>query len=107
MIPIYWIVIAIFIVIGIITIKVDHLNHRLFVLFLILLALVLYSSMVFVINQNNLDLSNKEGIFNGIKVYTVWLINSYQNIKTLTGKAINMDWKTTMNETNKTNNKLK
>jgi len=90
-----WIVIGILIVAGIFAIKLNHLKHRFFVIILILLALFLYTSMNLVTEKNSLDLTTSEGFFNAVKVYTGWLGNGFQNLKSLTGRAIGMDWKST------------
>lgn len=92
---IHWIVIAILVVVGFISIKLSHLKHRFFIILLILLALFLYSSMALVTSDNNVELSTSEGIFSAFKVYTGWLANGFGNLKTLTGKAFALDWSST------------
>jgi len=87
-----WIIITILIVIGITTIKLNHLKHRFFIILLVLLALFLYTSLNLVTDQNDLDLKSSGGIFSASKVYFGWLANGFQNLKSLTGKAINLDW---------------
>ncbi len=51
--------------------------------------------MNLVTEKNSLDLTTSEGFFNAVKVYTGWLGNGFQNLKSLTGRAIGMDWKST------------
>ena len=87
-----WIVIVILVVVGIIAIKMNHLKHRVFIVLLILLALFLYSSMALVVENHSLDLKSTDGVFNAVKVYLGWLANGFQNLKTITGNVINMDW---------------
>ena len=95
MIGIHWIVIVILVVIGLMVIKMSDIKHRFFILLLIFLALFLYTSMLFISQKNNLDLSTSEGVFQAIKVYMGWLANGFHNVKSLVGKAIDMDWKST------------
>ena len=90
-----WIVIIILVVIGIISIKMNHLKHRMFVIILVLIALFLYSSMALVTTQNDLDFNSTEGFFKTIKVYGGWLANGFKNFKTITGNAVKMDWSST------------
>ena len=90
-----WIVIGVLLVAGVFAIKMNHLRHRIFIVFLIALALFLYSSMALVETQNELDFTTTEGFFNAIKVYTGWLANGFDNLKTLTGNVIGMDWGST------------
>ena len=92
---VHWIVIIIFLIVGIAAIKMNHIRHRIFIIFLIVLALFLYVTTLMVTNDNNLKFTSSEGVFHAIKVYTGWLAHSYQNLKTLTGRAIAMDWTST------------
>ena len=87
-----WIVIVVLVVVGIMAIKMNHLRHRVFIVLLILLALFLYTSMAFISNQNNLSFNSSEGIFTAMKVYTGWLANGFENMKTIVGNAVKMDW---------------
>ncbi|MEK6871938.1 MAG: hypothetical protein AABX16_03480, partial [Nanoarchaeota archaeon] len=80
--------------------------HRFFILILILCALFLYSSFIIISQKNVIDLSTSKGVFAAMGVYGKWLVHSYENVKVLTGKAIEMDWfqdkKTNSNVQNKT-----
>ena len=89
---IHWIVIVILVVFGILAIKMNHFRHRTFIIILIFLALFLYTTMYFVHMQNNLDLNSVEGIYQAGRVYMGWLAHSFQNVKSITGSAIEMDW---------------
>ena len=95
MIRVHWIVIAIFLLVGIAAIKMNHIRHRIFIIFLILVALFLYITTILVSDEHNLNFSSSEGVFNAVRVYTGWLAHNYQNIKALTGRAIDMDWTST------------
>ena len=48
--------------------------------------------MTAVTNKNSLDLKSTGGIFNAVKLYTGWLANGFQNLKSLVGNVINLDW---------------
>lgn len=90
-----WIIIVLLVVVGIIAIKMNHLRHRIFIIILILIALFFYVTLTFVSNKNNVDLTTMNGFMNGVKVYGGWLVHNFQNIRSLTGNAINMDWTAT------------
>ena len=90
-----WIVITILVVIGIFSIKMNHLKHRMFIIMLVLVALFLYSSMALVTTRNDLNLDSTEGFFKTMKVYNGWLANGFKNFKTITGNAVKMDWSST------------
>jgi len=86
------IVIIILIVIGVFAIKLNHLKHRFFIIALVLLALFLYSSMSLVTTQNELDITSVGGALSSMKIYAGWLANGFNNMKDLTGRAIDQDW---------------
>ena len=90
-----WIIIGILILVGFISIRLNNLKHRFFIIILILLALFLYSSMAFTTESKDLDLSSSEGAFSASKIYFGWLANGFQNLKSITGNAIRMDWTST------------
>ncbi len=90
-----WIVIAILVVIGIFAIKLNHLKHRVLIVLLVLAALFLYSTMNLVTTENEIELTSVDGIFSAVKVYTGWLANGLNNMKDLTGRAIDQDWTNT------------
>lgn len=87
-----WIVILILVIVGIFAIKLNHLRHRFLIIVLIVIALFLYTTMNLVSSENNLDLKTTDGVFNSIRVYTGWLANGFNNLKDLTGQAVNLDW---------------
>ena len=90
-----WIIILVAVIAVIVVTKFihfRHLKHRVTAITLILLALFLYSTFTAVIHSNNIDLKNASGIISAFKVYFVWLGQSFGNLKTLTGNAINMNW---------------
>jgi len=88
-----WIVITVLILVGIFAIRINHLKHRFFIILLVLLALFLFTSLNAVTNKNNLDLKSAGGIFDASKLYLGWMANGFQNIKSLTGNVLNLDWK--------------
>ena len=87
-----WIVIAILIVVGIIALKLNHLRHRMFILGLIIFALFLYTSMNVIAEKNNLDFKSSDGIIDAIKLYVGWLANGFDNMRSLVGNIVKMDW---------------
>jgi hypothetical protein len=90
-----WIFITVLVIAGFLIMKIAHLKHRFFMVMIILLALFLYTTMSSVADENNLNFSNTQGVFEGIKLYSGWLANGFQNLKVLTGNVIGMDWKKT------------
>lgn len=93
-----WIVIAILVIVALFVIKISYLRHKFLIIFLIILALFLYTTLNIISEQNSLDFTTVGGFFHSIKIYWGWLSNGFHNIIELTGKAIKMDWKSS-NET--------
>lgn len=90
-----WVIIIVLIVIAFFLLKTNHFRHRMWIILLIFLALFLYISITLVNAKHDLDANSTEGFFNSVKVYMGWLANGFQNLKTITGNAIKMDWTST------------
>lgn len=90
-----WFIIILVIAAVLLIIKAMHLRHfkhRVFAVILILLVLFLASTIYLVSDKNEIDMTTANGFYKGIQVYGGWLSHSFQNVKVLTGNAINMDW---------------
>ncbi|VVB78951.1 Uncharacterised protein [uncultured archaeon] len=90
-----FIIVIILIVVAVVAIKMNHLRHKSGIVVLILIALFFYVTVTFVTNKNNIDLTTYDGFMSGMKVYGGWLVNGFQNIKSITGNAVKMDWTAT------------
>ena len=90
-----WLIIIVLVVIGIFTIKMNHLRHKFFIVLVVLLALFFYASITFVASKNNIKLDTYEGFSKAIQIYGGWLVNLFGNFKSLTGNAVKMDWSST------------
>lgn len=58
----------------------------------ILLILFIYSTLLIINSKNKLDFSTSEGFMNSMKIYGGWLANGFNNLKTIAGNAVKMDW---------------
>ena len=90
-----WLVILILVVIALIALKLNKVRHKIWIIAIILIAIFLYASLALVYSKNDLDLKSAEGISGAFKVYLGWLGNSFQNLKSITGNVVNMDWTST------------
>ena len=87
-----WLLIVI-IILGVVAIlKFTHLKHRVFIVLIVLVLLFLLGTFSFVAQNNSIDLETSSGTIQAMKVYFVWLGQSFTNIKTLTANVIGMDW---------------
>lgn len=90
-----WVIIIILVLVAIVLLKTNHFRHRMWIFLLVILVLFLYISLTLVKTQNDLSFNSTEGAFNSLKVYFGWLANGFQNLKSITGNAIKMDWTST------------
>lgn len=87
-----WIILAILIALIFLVFKVRHFRHRIFTIVLILLVIFFYLTIPQVILNNDVDLKSFNGIIKAGKLYVIWLGQSFNNLKILTGQALGMDW---------------
>ena len=76
-------------------VKATHFKHRLIILFLLVVALFVVSSYYYVSVKNHLDLNSVGGFFKSVGVYFGWLSNGFNNVRTITGYAVHLDWSST------------
>ncbi len=87
-----WAVIAIIILIAVVFIKVSGARHKLGLILIVVVILFLLGTASIVFIKNEVDLSDTKGFFDAVKLYFGLLGNGFQNLKTLAGNAIGMDW---------------
>jgi len=92
---IFWIIVAIVIIGGFVFIKLSSTKSQIKLIFVVLLALFLFGTILVVYTNNKFELTSYGGFLDAGKVYLGWLGNGFQNLKSLTGKAIGMDWEST------------
>ncbi|MFA7707607.1 MAG: hypothetical protein WCX73_01535 [Candidatus Pacearchaeota archaeon] len=92
-----WIIIILLIVIGLYVVKFDHFKHKIWMVFLIFLAVFLVLSFSLVGSKYELRFNNFNEISNSGKIYLGWLANGFQNLKSIAGNAIKLDWTSTNN----------
>jgi len=73
--------------------ELKRMKHKLLAVFLIALILFGYFSISLAFKGKNVDLGSVEGITKATKFYFSWLGNAFVNLKTITAKAIKMNWK--------------
>ena len=86
------IIIALIIGALIFLLKARHFKHRISILLIMLLMLFFYFTFTFAIKDYSIDLKTTGGITSAVNIYFSWLGHAFDNVKTLTGNAIKMDW---------------
>ena len=75
--------------------KLSHVRHKTFFIFLILIVFLICRAISIVNSNHDINLNTIDGAVSAGKLYLGWLGNTFQNFKTLTGKAVQMDWSST------------
>jgi len=89
-----WLVIVAFILILLWFFKFRNMKHKFYAVFIVLLLIFFYTSFSNVVSKNNINVASFDGVVNAGKLYFIWLGNALQNIATLSGNAIKMEWGT-------------
>jgi hypothetical protein len=69
-----------------------HTKHKIVTILLILLVAFLYFSFTTVIRSHSVDLKTASGVFDASKIYLSWMVNIFDNVKTVSGNVVKMDW---------------
>lgn len=76
-----------------VVVELKRMRHKVFAIFLIGLILFSYLSFTIVLKGKDVDLTSFEGMKEAGTLYFSWLGTVFTNFKTITAKAIKMDWK--------------
>ena len=101
-----WFIIIIAVLVIFVLFKISHLRHtrHKFVIMAVVIIIVFFvSSLYFVSKANNIDITTLNGLSNGMMVYSGWLLNGFQNIGSLTGYAVGLDWSSKNKTTSQAN----
>ncbi len=72
--------------------KARHFKHRFFAVVFILIIIFIYITSTRVLAEYNINWKSVAGIEKAVKVYFVWIGGAFDNLKTLTGNVVKMDW---------------
>ena len=74
-------------------IEMQRMRHKVFAIFLIALVLFSYLSFSFVFNEKEINFTSIKGITTAATLYFSWMGTVFSNFKSITTKAIKMNWK--------------
>lgn len=89
----YWIIIAILVVVAFFILRIHHLKHKIFLFLVVFAVLFIFITASNVVTKYKIDLKSVNGIEKGAKIYFAWLGGAFDNFKSITGNAIKMDWR--------------
>jgi len=70
---IQWIIIGIFVLIGLWYLKVEHNTRKIRIIAIILIGLVIYFSMVGIFTSEEVDLTSPRGVVGAVYLYFGWI----------------------------------
>lgn len=73
-------------------IELKRFRHKLLAMFLIGLILFSYLSMALIFRGQEIDIKTVSGMITAGRIYFSWLGSVFTNLKTVTSRAIDMDW---------------
>ena len=95
---IQWIVIGVFVLVGLWYIKVEHHTRKIKIIILVVIGAIIYFSMIGIFTSEQVSLSSPRGVVNAVYVYFGWIgqtASSLWDIGTdtahLVGNAIKID----------------
>jgi ABC-type multidrug transport system permease subunit len=87
-----WVIIVLIVSAIFVFVKFKYIKHKLTWIIILFLLLLFYVGFLASTSGQNIDFSSFEGSQTAIKLYLGWLGNSFDNMKTITGNAVNLDW---------------
>ena len=75
-----WIIIGVFVLVGLWLLKMDHHTKKIKIGLIVLIALVVYFSMVGILSSEKVDLTSPRGVVNAVYVYFGWIGQTAGNL---------------------------
>jgi hypothetical protein len=93
-----WIIIAIFVVLGLFFAKMEHHTQKIKIIIIIIVGFILYFSVIGIFSSEQVSLDSPRGIVNAVYVYFGWMGETSAKLwdigketTTLVGNAIKVD----------------
>jgi multisubunit Na+/H+ antiporter MnhC subunit len=75
-----WVAIGLLVFIGLFLIKMEHHARKVKVIFIVLVGLLLYFSIVSIFSSEKVDLTSPKGVVNAVYVYFGWIGTTIGNL---------------------------
>ncbi len=82
-----------------VSVEVKRMRHKIFAIFLILLLLFGYFSVMVAFKGKEIEIKTLDGFRSAMSIYFSFLSNIGGNLAVLTSNAIKMDWTAEINKT--------
>lgn len=90
-----WLVVGVVLLAIFVVSKLIHfrnIKHKIVTVIIILLLFFTYTTFASVVTNHEIDIKSATGVYQAVKIYASWFGVAFNNFKTLTGNAINLDW---------------
>jgi len=87
-----WLVFVVIVLSIVLFFKLSHVKHKIGLMIFLVVVFFIYFTFNAVANNNSILLNNTSGVIDGVKSYSLWLGQAFENFKAITGKAMGMDW---------------
>ena len=87
-----WLIVGVLIAVIFLFVKLKYIKHKLSWILILFLVLLFYVGFLASTSGEDIDFKSFEGSQTAIRLYLTWLGNSFDNMKTLTGQAVKLDW---------------
>jgi len=80
MITIQWIIIGVFILIGLWYLKVEHHARKIKIIILVAIGVLIYFSIMGIFSSEKVDLTSPRGVINSVYIYFGWIGQTTSNL---------------------------
>ena len=75
-----WIAVGLLVFLGLFLMQMEHHTRKIKVILVVLLALLIYFSIVNIFSSEKVDLTSPRGVINGVYVYFGWIGTTISNL---------------------------
>lgn len=75
-----WVIVGVFLIVGLYFIKMEHHTRKIKVVVIIVIGFLLYLSISGIFNSGKVDITSPRGIVNGVYLYVGWLGESITSV---------------------------
>jgi len=83
-----WIILGIFLIIGLIIIKLSYAKSKIKFFAILLILILIYASATTVLSKNNIKLNSVDGYGKAASLYLTWIVEAGNNLWQTTGNVI-------------------
>ncbi len=90
MMIIQWVIIAVFILVGLWYVKMGHHAHKIKIVILVVIGALIYFSMIGIFSSEKVDLTSPRGIVNSVYIYFGWMGQTASSLWDIGSDTVNL-----------------